>query len=217
MEWRLLEGVPGEEVRRLLSIARRRTFRRGEVVFHQGDPADSLHLVSKGRFAIRVTTPLGDQATIGIRGPGDSFGEMAIAGAGATRSATVESLEEAETFCVVEGEFRRLRREHHGVDQLLIDLLANEVRMLNARLLEALYVPVDRRVLRRVAELATLYGSGEGEVVIPLTQEELAGLAGTTRPTVNQVLRGLEDAGIVRLRRGKTVVTDPSALAARVR
>jgi CRP-like cAMP-binding protein len=67
MEWRLLEGVPGEEVRRLISVARRRTFERGEVVFHQGDPADSLHLVSKGRFAVRVTTPLGDEATNAIR------------------------------------------------------------------------------------------------------------------------------------------------------
>jgi len=217
MEWRLLEGVPGEEVRRLLSVARRRTFRKGEVVFHRGDPADSLHLISKGRFKVQVMTPLGDEATIAIRGPGDSFGEMAIVGAGAKRSATVEALEEAETFSVVEGEFRRLRREHPGVDQLLIDFLANEVRMLNERLLEALYVPADRRVLRRLAELAALYGSGDGEVVIPLTQEELAGLTGTSRSTVNQVLRALEKNCTVELRRGKTIVTDSAALAPRTR
>lgn len=217
VEWQLLEGVPAEEVRRLLSIARRRTFKRGEVVFHQGDPSDSLHLVSKGRFAVRVTTPLGEQATIGIRGPGNSFGEMAITGVAAKRSATVEALEAAETFCVIESEFRRLRRAHAGVDQLLIDLLANEVRMLNQRLLEALYVPVDRRVVRRLAELARLYASGDGEIVIPLTQEELAGLAGTTRPTVNQALRSLEDAGVVRLRRGKTMIVDPDDLARRAR
>ena len=147
MEWRLLEGVPGEDVRQLLSVARRRRFRKGEVVFHQQDPADSLHLVSKGRFKVEVITPLGEPATIGIRGPGDSFGEMAIAGPGTKRSATIEALEDGETFCVIETEFRRLRREHPGVDQLLIEMLANEVRMLNQRLLEALYMPVDRRVL----------------------------------------------------------------------
>ena len=108
MEWRLLQGVPEEEVRRLLQVARRRTFRRGEVVFHRDDPADSLHLVVKGRFAVRVMTPLGDQATIAVRGPGDSFGEMALVGPGARRSATVEALEGAETFCVYEGDFARL-------------------------------------------------------------------------------------------------------------
>jgi CRP-like cAMP-binding protein len=217
VEWRLLEGVPGEEVRRLLSVARRRTFRKGEVVFHRGDPADSLHLISKGRFKVQVMTPLGDQATVGIRGPGDSFGEMAIVGSGAKRSATVEALEAGETFCVVETEFARLRREHQGVNQLLIDFLANEVRMLNERLLEALYVPVERRVVRRLVELARLYGADGGEVVIPLTQDELADLAGTSRPTANQVLRALHDKGLVELGRGRTVVPDVEALADRER
>ena len=217
MEWRLLEGVPGEEVRRLLSIARRRTFRKGEVVFHRGDPADSLHLIVKGHFTVQVMTPLGERATIAIHGPGESFGEMAIVGPTVQRSATVEALEDSETFCVAESEFRRLRREHPGVDQLLIDFLADEVRALHERLLEALYVPADRRVLRRLAELAMLYGGGEGEVVIPLTQEALADLAGTSRATVNHALRALEDAGAVELKRGKTIVNDTAALAARVR
>jgi CRP-like cAMP-binding protein len=217
MEWRLLEGIPGEEVRRLLSVARRRSFRKGEVVFHRGDPADSLHLVSKGRFKVTVMTPLGEPATIAIRGPGDSFGEMAIVGEGAKRSATVEALEEAETFCVVESEFRRLRKQHPGVDQLLIDFLANEVRMLNERLLEALYVPADKRVVRRLAELAQLYGGADGEAVIPLTQEELAGLAGTSRATVNQVLNALQDKQLVVLGRGRTTVPDPDRLTGRTR
>jgi len=112
VEWQLLEGVPAADVQRLIQVARRRTFRRREVVFHRGDPADSLHLVSKGRFAVRVMTPLGDQAMIAVRGPGESFGEMALVGEKAGRAATVEALEEAETLCVYEKEFARLRHEH---------------------------------------------------------------------------------------------------------
>jgi CRP-like cAMP-binding protein len=216
VEWKLLEGVPPEEVRQLLSLARRRKFKRGEVVFHRDDPADSMHLVVSGRFAIRVMTPLGEPATIAVRGAGDSFGEMALVG-GARRSATVEALEESETFSVYEGDFHRLRREHREVDQLLIGFLANEVRMLNERLLEALYLPAERRVLRRVVELARLYGGDEGAVEVPLTQEELAGLAGTSRATVNGVLRDEEKRGTVELKRGKTVVLDREALAKRAR
>jgi CRP-like cAMP-binding protein len=216
VEWRLLEGVPAEEVRRLLQVARRRRFRRGEVVFHRDDPADSLHLVVKGRFAIRVMTPLGEPATIAVRGAGDSFGEMALVGQGARRSATVEALEAAVTFCVYEGEFARLRREHLQVNELVIGFLTNEVRMLNERLLEALYVPVERRVLRRLNELAHLYGQdAEGQVEIPLTQEELAGLAGTSRATVNTVLGDAQKRGLVELRRGKTRILDPDQLARR--
>lgn len=177
-----------------------------------------MHLIVKGRFAIRVMTSLGDQATIAVRGPGDSFGEMALVGQGARRSATVEALEEAETFCVYEGEFARLRREHPQVNELVVTFLANEVRMLNERLLEALYVPVERRVLRRLNELARLYRpDADGQVEIPLTQEELAGLAGTSRATVNAVLRDAQTRGLVELARGKTRIVDPDELARRAR
>ena len=145
MRWRLVEGVPEEDVRRLISVARRRTFGRGEVVFHREDPADSLHLVQKGRFAIRIMTPLGETATIAVRGPGDSFGEMALVDDSARRSATVAALEDAETLAVYQAEFHRLRKEHPQVDRVLIAFLAAEVRRQNELLLEALYIPVERR------------------------------------------------------------------------
>jgi len=216
VEWRLLEGVPEEEVRRLLQVARRRRFRRGEVVFHRDDPADSLHLIVKGRFVVRVMTPLGEQATIAVRGPGDSFGEMALLGQAARRSATVEALEEAETFCVYEGEFQRLRREHPDVDELVITFLTNEVRMLNERLLEALYIPVERRVLRRLSELAPYYRpDADGNIEIPLTHEELAGLAGSTRATVTTVLGDAQRRGLIELGRGKTRILDLEELVRR--
>ena len=62
MRWSVFDGVPEDDVRQVLSIARRRTFRRGEVVFHAGDPADTLHLIVAGRFAVRVQTAVGDVA-----------------------------------------------------------------------------------------------------------------------------------------------------------
>lgn len=212
MEWRLLAGVPEEERRELLRIARRRRFARNEVVFHRDDPGDSLHLIQKGRFAVRVMTPLGDVATIAVRGPGESFGEMALIAETPRRAATVTALEEAETSAVYGSEFEQLRRRHPHVDEVLFRFLAEEVRRLNERLLEALYLPVETRVLRRLAELADLYGS-----VVPLPQEVLAELAGATRPTVNQVLRGLQERDLVALGRGRIEIADLEALRARAR
>src|SRR3954453_2159426 len=173
MAFRLLAGVPDEDVRSLTSIARRRRFGRGDIVFHRDDPGDSLHLVVKGGVAIRNMTPLGDTVTVAVRGPGDSFGEMALVSAEHRRNATVAALEDAETLAVAKGEFERLRSEHPAVTDGLLDFLADEVRRLNERLLEALYVPVERRVLRRLAELCDLYPEDERQLLIPLTQEEL--------------------------------------------
>lgn len=217
MEWRLLDGVPAERVRELLRIARRRRFARNEVVFHRDDPGDSLHLIAKGRFALRVTTPIGDVATIAVRGPGDSFGEMALVSGEARRSATVAALEDAETFAVYRNEFEELLRRNPQVNAFLFRFLTREVRVLNERLLEALYLPVEKRVVRRLAELAELYrGSGE-RVVISLPQEVVAELSGTTRPSVNQVLRTLQEQGLLVLGRGRIEIVDLAALHARTR
>jgi len=215
VRWRLVLGVPDEDVRRLLSVARRRRFSRNEVVFHRDDPGDSLHLVVSGRFAVQIMTPLGETATIAIRGPGDSFGEMALVTEGMRRSATVEALEEAETFAVHVDDFNRLRKEHPSVNQVLIGFLAEEVRRQNQLLLEALYIPVERRLLRRLAELSALYASNES--VIPLTQEQLAEMAGTSRATVNKVLREEQARRTVELHRGRIVVLDTDELSRRAR
>jgi CRP-like cAMP-binding protein len=201
--------------RRPRGLGRRRRFSRNEVVFHREDPGDSLHLISKGRFAIRIMTPLGDTVTIGIRGLGESFGEMALVAEGRKRSATVEALEEAETFAVYVAEFERLRREHPSVNQVLIGFLAEELDRQNQLLLEALYAPVERRVVSRLAELSALYAARDS--VIPLTQEQLAEMAGTSRATVNRVLREEQERGTVELRRGRTAVLDTEAIARRAR
>jgi CRP-like cAMP-binding protein len=216
VQWRLLEEVPAEQVRELLQIARRRRFSRNEVVFHRDDPGDSLHLISKGRFAIRVMTPLGDTATIAVRGPGESFGEMALIGE-ARRSATVAALEESETFSIYRREFERLRRDHPAVSEVLVRFLVSEVRMLNERLLEALYVPVERRVLRRLVELAELYPAADGVPEVALTQEAIAELAGAKRPTVNRVLREEAVRGLIEPLRGKIRILDPDGLRRRAR
>ena len=86
MGWRLLDDVPAEDVRMLLSVARRRRFERGEIVFHRDDPGESLHLIVSCRFAVRVMTPVGDTVWLAVRGPGESFGEMTLIESDARRS-----------------------------------------------------------------------------------------------------------------------------------
>jgi len=101
-----------------------------------------------------VMTPLGDVATIAVRGPGESFGEMPLVSEAPRRSATVAALEEAEAVAVYRNEFDLLRQKQPHVNEILFRFLTNEVRVLNERLLEARYLSVDKRVRRRVVELA---------------------------------------------------------------
>jgi CRP-like cAMP-binding protein len=75
-----------------------------------------------------------------------------------------------------------------------------------------MYDPLERRVVRRLSRLATTYGADDGPVTIPLTQDELGQLVGGTRPSVNQALQPLVEAGLVRLARGRITITDQEAL-----
>ena len=214
MEWPLLAGIPEDDVRVLLEVARRRTFARGEVVFHRDDPADSLHLVVRGRFGARVLTPLGDSVLVDVLGRGQSFGELALLVPDARRSATVEALEAGETRSVYRDDFASLQREHPGVKDVLLRLLAEQLRRTTDRLVEAHYVDAETRVRRRLADLAaSTYDDG----VVPLTQEDLAAMAGTSRATVNRVLREEVKLGAVELARGRTAVLDLESLESRCR
>ena len=213
VSYRLLAGMSEEAQRSLLALCRRRRFGRGEVVFHDGDPGETLHLVAKGHFAVRVTTPLGDTAMLRVFQPGDSFGELAVLES-APRAGTVVALEEAETLSLNHEQLDELRGRHPGVDRQLTEALTREVRRLARALVEALYLPVERRLWRRLVDLAEIYGDGASTVTVPFTQEDLAQLAGTTRPTANRVLRAGEAAGIVRMTRGRIEVVDLDAARA---
>jgi len=213
----LLDCLDDDERRQLLSETTRRRFKRGEVLFHDGDPGDTLHLIDKGHVAIRTTTPLGDVATFAVLGPGDVFGEQAVLREGDRRSATAVAVEHAETRTLRRDQFEELRRRHPQIDRFLIEVLVAQVRQLNSHLQEALYVPAETRVLRRVLSLVPSYLELDGSCVIPLTQDDIATMAGTSRPTANRVLKAAEADGLVRVARGRIDILDREALSARAR
>jgi len=220
MDWPMLRALGEPERRELLRRTRRRRFARNEVLFHEGDPADTLHLLAKGRVSVRATTPSGEVATFAVYGAGSVLGELALVSAPHRRTATVTALEPVETLSLHQVEFEELRRRHPSVDRFLIELLVEQVQRLHARLLEALFVPAETRVLRRLVDLADAYGSGSPAsppTVIPLNQEMLASLAGTSRATTNQVLRAAELAGVVTVGRSRVEIVDLDALVRRAR
>jgi CRP/FNR family transcriptional regulator, cyclic AMP receptor protein len=217
MDWPMLRALGEEERRELLRRTRRRRFARNEILFHEGDPADSLHLLNRGRVSIRAAIRSGDAVTLAIVGTGTVLGEMALLSGANRRAATVTALEPTETLCLYQDEFDQLRREHPSVDRFLVELLAAEVRRLDARLLEALYVPAETRVMRRLLDLASLYQTDGHAAVIPLSQEVLASLAGTSRSTANQALRAAEAAGAIAVARSKIEILDLGAVEHRAR
>src|SRR6516165_8422440 len=122
MDWPVLASLPLQERRGLVAGLRRRSYHRDEVIFHQGDPADTLHLIAAGHVGVRVTLRGGEFVVVAILGPGDAFGELALVGTPQPRGATLLALERCETLSPSRENFERLRTSYPGVDRFLVEL-----------------------------------------------------------------------------------------------
>ena len=202
--------------RALLSRCHRQRYPKGAFICYQGEMGDSVHLIDAGTVAIRVNGPAGDMITVDVMRPGDSFGEQALISDGAVRSATVVALERVETLRLTRDDFRSLWEEHPGASMVVAKMLEARLRSTSQALLDALHLPAKTRVMRRLAFLAAIY-TGHATKSIPLTQEDIASMAGTTRQTVNRILNQAREEGLVDLNRGRIVILDPEGVSRRAR
>ena len=178
---------------------RLRTFRRGQPIFSQGDPGDSLFLVASGRVKLFIENSDGEQLTILFCGPGTCFGEMAVLD-GKARSASAEALELTETWVVTRNAFLDLMRRAPDISIAVIVFLCSKLRTDLARMEEFIFLDTYNKVGRQLVRMATKDTSGD--YTVQLTQEELARLVGNTRERVNRVLADLSSIGHISIGRG---------------
>jgi CRP-like cAMP-binding protein len=160
---------------------------------------------------------MGDVATLRILGVDEIFGEQALIASDARRGATALAIDAVETHLIHREQFDELRRTHPEIDRYLVEVLVLQIRRLSTHLQEALFVASDKRVLRRLVDLCDFFGSEDGGAVIPMTQTDIASMAGASRSTANRVFKVAEEAGLLALRRGRVQVLDCAALAREAR
>ena len=193
------------EVRRQ---CRRQRYAAGEHLFHAGDLGDAFHYIDRGRVLVLVTAPSGDYIALSVLGPGESFGEQALLDPRSRRTATVRALEPTETLVLSRPDFEHLRARNSQIERMLTNVLADQVRRLTKRLVEALTEPVEVRVFRRLLELGALYEVTGTTEPIPMTQEQIAAMAGAGLRITNRVLNQAAREGVLATRRRRIVITD---------
>ena len=212
-QWALLDGLPEAERHHVLVESRLRRFARNEVIFHHGDPGESLHLLAEGHVGIRIFTPLGDIATVRVVRPGEFFGELAVVSPG-PRNATAVALDRVATLSLSRRQLEELRLKHDQIDAPIIAALATEVRRLANQVVDVMYLPADKRLWKILADLTVTYGSDDAPTsTVPLAQAVLAQLTGCTRPTANRILRAGEEEGAIRLGHGSVEILDHRLLS----
>ena len=136
--------------------ARSRTFARGEVVFHEGDIGDTIHLIERGLFAVRTSTTAGRSLIINVLATGDVFGEFAVFTAEGRRTSSVTSLAGGATIAIERDDLRAVLHDSPDLVDALLSAVVTKAENTRVRLVELLAVPADLRVLsgapvRRVA------------------------------------------------------------------
>jgi CRP-like cAMP-binding protein len=211
----VFETLAPDDLRRVAEVAVRRRFDAQQVIFREGDESDTCYVVRRGHA--RAVRENADGRTIALAhfGPGDIFGELAMFD-DERRSATIETLDPVEAVAVAGSDMRRLLREHPDIAVKLVIALGRRLREANERLTRQSFQTVQSRVavvLGQLVEQARSEGSGgERDVLVKITQSDIAQLAGSSRESASRFLAVLERAGIITQGRGRITVHDPEAL-----
>ena len=186
---------------------------RGDVLFKEGDAADALYVVLRGRLAIAIANPIDHRETVvSLMEPGDLFGEMAMLDDG-PRSAMARALEPSTVLAIpydaVIAVFRNQPELLWGVTRLL----AHRLRVMDETLADSVFLDVTGRTAKRLLELS----EGADDFTLPVTQEELAGMVGASRDRVNKAIASFIRLGWIDQHERKYTIIKRQSLEIRAR
>lgn len=202
-------GLPEPELERIRPLVRDRNYERGEMVILEGDPCEAIYFVKAGRVKVYKTSPEGREQVLRIMKSGDTFNEVPIFDGGAN-PASVDALDPTTLYLICKEDMQRLLREVPAISRNVIRILASRLRHLVELVEDLSFRHVTGRVakilLQHVRDTAASNGGGR------LTQQQMATMAGTAREMVGRALKGLEQAGAIKMERGRIVILDKAVL-----
>jgi CRP/FNR family transcriptional regulator, cyclic AMP receptor protein len=206
---RLLREAPADDLAELVSAARRRAFRRGQVVFSRDDPGEGLVVVISGRVKVMMRSADGGELTLTVVGPGGTLGELSIADGG-PRSADAETLEPCELLFIPADAVRRACQRSPEVARALTDSIAASLRRLSEAASDLVFLDLPRRVAK---VLLAQPRDGDGAIRPGLSQEEIARQSAGTRQSVNAAMRGFQRRGWIDVQDRTVIISQPAALS----
>ncbi|MGH3779644.1 MAG: Crp/Fnr family transcriptional regulator [Pseudonocardiaceae bacterium] len=202
-----------------ISVAARaglsRTYAPGQIICHQGDPGDHLYVVVEGLVKIVFTSERGDEMVLNILGPEEIFGELALLD-GSPRSASVVALKSTSLFVLPRRQLLELMSVNPGLADEFLKLIGKLVRKLTEKAGDLAFLDLVGRLAKVLLQLSAMHGQVHGVVLHGgLTQTDLAGMIGASRPAVNRALQSLAARGLIAVQGRIIVLLDLEALRRR--
>lgn len=199
----------------LLADARRRSVARGDLIYTPGDLADCVYVVDSGRVKIVRTSANGAESIVGIRNPGDVFGELTWMTDGARRSTSAIALDPGDVCRIDAASFERRLSADAVLAAHFARGIGRRLTALELELTELAGKSVPGRLVDVLGRLAAEHGVAEDDgtlrIGINLTHKDLADLIGTSRETLTKELSVLADVGLLRVSHRTIVLVQPQA------
>jgi CRP-like cAMP-binding protein len=201
-------GLTERDLGQVLPLVHERSYARGEIVILEGEPCEAIYFVRAGRVKVFKTSPEGREQVLSIMKDGDTFNEVPIFDGG-PNPASVEALDPTTLYLLSATDLHALMLELPSISRNVVRILASRLRQLVALVEDLSFRHVTGRVakiLLQQARDAAANGAGR------LTQQQMATMAGTAREMVGRALKGLEQAGAIKMERGRIVIVDREIL-----
>jgi CRP/FNR family transcriptional regulator, cyclic AMP receptor protein len=175
--------VPLDRLRAIAATGETRRLVRNDVLFAQGDVSGELFIVLNGRVAMSTRSADGRESVVALMEPGDLFGEMPLLDSG-HRSTEARALEPSSVLAIPYAPVQMLFDQQPELLWGVVRLLSRRLRSTDEALADSMFLDVTGRTAKRLLELS----AGADEFILPITQEELAGMVGASRERVNKAI-----------------------------
>jgi CRP-like cAMP-binding protein len=206
----LFARLPRDLIGELAALFRPKSFPRGAFIFHEGDPASTVHIAAAGRIKVVRETAAGRQVVLRLIRPGEPFG---VSGGWGTAAypASARALDASTILQLPAPDFARLLATHPPLALAVIADLGSRLREAEARILDLETEGVEARLARALLRLTA---QDPAPATLALTRQDLADLTGTTLTTASRTLSAWHRQGIVAALRERITILDRPALTA---
>jgi len=209
----LFRGLPTRAIDSIAMLAHRRAFKKGALIFSQGDNGDALYGIASGQVRIFSADDKGHEVFLNDLGPGDTFGEIALLD-GLPRTASAIAVAGSSLIVMPRQEFLEHLRQDSDLAIHLMQLLCSRLRWVSDLVEESVFLAGPPRVAKRLTTLVESHGRPlpDGGIEVSMSQADLGRFLGVSRQIINQYLREWCENGWVTLKRGRIIVLDLAAL-----
>ena len=215
----LFLALDTEAAAALRASLKERAIAKGETLFIEGEPGDSMFLVIEGKLKLGQTSKDGRESLLAVLGPGEMCGELSLFDPG-PRTSTATALTDAIVLSLGQEQLKPWLSGRPELAAALLQALARRLRRTNEAMADLVFSDVPGRVAKALMDLGEKFGevTTEGLLVShDMTQEELAQLVGASRETVNKALADFSQRGWIRLESRQVLILDVERLGRRAR